>query len=549
MVLWSLALAQPPTDAISFVLIDRYANEAPDAPGSVDPADPQAWHGGDLAGVLAHLDDLRGGVWLSPVWAARTEPAGPWGAFHGYWTADPTRVEPRFGTEAQLVELGRQLRSEGRELWLDLVLNHVGYDTPWVTAHPDWFHHHGDIVNWGDPIEAVTHDVHGLPDLDQDNPEVYAALRDAALHWVRTVRPTGFRIDAVRHLPPGFLARLRTELRQEDPTLQFLGEFFEGDPAKLAERQREDQLDRVFDFPLHYALQDAVCRGKPARLAEVLAQDVLYDDPASLVTFLDNHDVPRIRSVCAGDLDAVARALALLLTLRGSPSLTWGTDAGLEGAEEPTNRADMDFEHRPLLPLIDDLLRLRAENPALGRTAPVQVLEVSSQHVVLGRPADRSATLVLTGARSYALPAQRGCEDRVLTGVAGFRALEGPVPANAVGLRLCPGPPQPALPHRGEPVVTRLWTAHRVVGAGTRLGGWNPAEGLDPVRGAVRVPAHVGDVLTYKILTPGVDGWQWPVGGNRDLLVERCDVVDAWVEAWTVWDLHPAYRERCASTQ
>ena len=58
-------------------MVDRYANGDPTNDGAVNRADPAAFHGGDLQGVIDHLDDIQGlgftTVWLSPVWKMRTE--------------------------------------------------------------------------------------------------------------------------------------------------------------------------------------------------------------------------------------------------------------------------------------------------------------------------------------------------------------------------------------------------------------------------------------------------------------------------------------------
>jgi glycosidase len=520
--LLATALAAEPA-ALMFVLVDRFADGRADAPGSVSPDDPQGWHGGDLQGVLDHLDEIVGdGLWLSPIQQTRTEPVGPWGAFHGYWTTDLHRLEPRLATEAELVALSDGLRAEGKELWLDLVTNHVGYDAPLLAEHPDWFHHHGDIVDWSDPVQVVTHDVHGLPDLDQDHPDAYAWLLEGASRWVRLARPTGFRVDAVKHVPEGFLARLRDDLRELDPELQLMGEVFDGDPFALAARQRADRLDRVFDFPLHYALKDAVCDNDPGRLAGVIALDGVYDDPSSLVPFLDNHDVARIRSVCHDDLDAVARALALLLTSRGTPMITWGTAAGLQGAEEPDNRADMVFEPQPLRPAIDALLALRRAHPALGRRAATRVLWVDPQTVVLGRRADdEQAMIVLTTDRAHRIAPPSDARAWVVQGVEG--PVEGGggellVPAGAVGIVVGPDLGLAEVFEGSQPLRTvRLPVpeGHVLVGASERLGRWDPARGHPSVEGWVSLEVPRGEVLEYKLVGRRSDGsWDWPDTGN-----------------------------------
>jgi len=512
-------------DLLYFVLVDRFADGR--AEGEVHPQDPQGWHGGDLQGVLDHLDQIPGsGLWLSPIQQARTEPVGEWGAFHGYWTTDLHQLEPRLATDAELKQLGSTLKADGKELWLDLVTNHVGYDAAIIEQHPDWFHGLGDIENWGDPVESVTHDVHGLPDLAQENDEVYAWLLAGATKWVTLAQPTGFRIDAVKHVPEGFLARLGDDLRKVDPELQLLGEVFEGDTYALAARQRVDRLDRVFDFPLHYALKDAVCGGDVGRLAGVIALDAVYDDPSSLVGFLDNHDVARIRSVCGDDLDAVARSLALLLTLRGTPCLTWGTESGLAGAEEPANRADMVFEPQPLRPALDALLALRGAHPALGRTAVTKVGRVESELVVLGRQGKgQQAVLVLTGAEGTRWVLPEGAEAWVVSGVEGPVEVEGDLVLGphqvgiAVSADLGIGDWFEAEPP-ARTVHLEVPTGSVLVGASERLGRWDPAKGVASVEGFVSLTVPRGEVLEYKIVGKKADGsWAWPDTGNAVMRV------------------------------
>jgi len=522
---WLTSAAAAPPDALYFVLVDRFADGRSDPSHPVDKSDPQGWHGGDLKGVLDHYDAIPGGgLWLSPVHRARTEPIGEWGAFHGYWTTDLMELEPRLATEAELTALSTRLRADDKELWIDLVTNHVGYEAPLVTEKPDWFHHNGDVTDWNDPVEVVTHDVHGLPDLAVEKPEVYAHLLAAATKWVEVARPTGFRVDAVRHLPEGFFAKLRADLRKVDPELQLLGEFFEGDPEKLAARQRVDELDRVFDFPLHYAIKDSVCGGDLGRLASVIGQDGVYEDPSSLVTFLDNHDVARIRSVC-GDLDGVARALAVMTLVRGTPCITWGTESGLDGAEEPANRADMVFEQQPLRGALDGLLALRREHEVLGRFAPTRVLSVGEEHVVLARRTEeRTAALVVTGEqpKSWALKELGSdCRGWLVTGAEGPRELEVGgtlvVPAKGVGVAVCEGSASGAVARafRADPpevsVTLDVPEGMVLVGTGPLLGRWDPAKGLAKST-TLKVPA--GTVLEYKLVGRSDDGWVWPDSGN-----------------------------------
>ena len=519
-------------DVVYFVFVDRFADGRPDAPGTVDRADPQAWHGGDLQGVIDRLDHLQdlgvGGVWLSPITQARTEKIDEWGAFHAYWVEDLGAVEPRLGTMDEARALSAELDRRGMGLWLDIVYNHVGYDTPLTTEQPDWFHHNGDILDWNDPVQVVTHDVHGLPDLAQENPEVYAHLLDASLFWLRELKPTGFRVDAVRHLPDGFLARMGDALRAEsEGGFEMLGEVFEGHAGALAARQRSDKLDRVFDFPLHYAMKDVFCGDQHlGRIASTLSQDRAYTNPKALVTFLDNHDVSRIRSACGEDRDRMARAVAFLLASRGTPCLTYGTEAALSGAEEPANRADMVFEGEGTDPemhaLLKALMDLRAQSPAL-RDGTTVIEQATATSLVVRRDTEAERAWIAVNLGDAEVPGPAGLPEDAhgwwVSGATAPVAATDRVPPDSVAIWLAPNPKAKPTP---DPVPWTLTltdeadTPTRLVGAGDALGNWNPDAAPAFTDGTLTLTVPHGDVLAFKLVRQNANGsWTWEDRSDR----------------------------------
>ncbi|MCK6502574.1 glycosyl hydrolase [Myxococcota bacterium] len=546
----------PPAELIYFALVDRFANGDPGndqaSPGpAVDLADPQAWHGGDLAGLRQHLDHIQAlgatTLWISPVFRTRTAPIGQWGAFHGYWQWDPLSVEPRFGTREELEGLGRDLQARGMGLLLDLVTNHVGYDAPLERAHPDWFHGAPSIEDWSDRRQLEDGRVHGLPDLDQDHPEVAAWLHQVAATWQDLPGLRGYRVDAVRHVPNTFLAELGGAVVARDPGAWWLGEDFTGDVGELALSQRTGGFTHVFDFPLHYAMTEVFCDdAAPARLASVLGQDGRYARPEGLVTFLDNHDLPRIRSRCHGDEGRVFRALAFLLTARGVPALTWGTEAGLEGAHEPHNRGDMRLGTTALGQWIGRLAELRASYPAL-RTGAARTTRLEPDLVVLARVHGAQAALVAVNrgpqSRPVDLPPPLSAM-RVVhhlaqggEGLPGSSATPGgaawpeetrEVPARGIAVWVLEGPADPWPTGEVDLAVEVAGAPEgqvRLVGADPLLGTWDPARAprLDCAggrcRGTLRVPQ--GTVLEGKPVHLGADGTvTWADGANRAVLAE-----------------------------
>ncbi len=524
---------------IYFILVDRFANGDPRNDGLTDPTDPSAWHGGDLKGIAAHLDHLAGlGVrtlWLSPLAKSRQEPFFGHGAFHGYWVEDHRALEPRFGDWEDLRMLTGAARARGMHLMLDMVLNHVGPDAPLAKSEPMWFHRRGPIANWDDPRELVDHDVRGLPDLAQERQEVAAYLIDASQLWLTRAQPAGLRLDAVRHVPLSFWARYTAAMRAHaGPELLLLGEVYDGNPGVLAQAQREGGFTHLFDFPLYFALKDVFCDDAPlTRLAAVLSADASYADPSRLVTFLDNHDLPRILSACHGEVSRVLAALTAQLTARGVPALTYGTEMGLQGDAEPLNRADMRFQTTPVSAEITRhlraLLHARHQEPVLAH-GDTRVLMVERDFLVMLRRSAAAGALVALNRGSA--PRQVTLSD----------ALAGSVRDALTGRDLDPSalsvPPHAALVANlaaAPPAKTSQREVHwRVFGLGARtqvvvaglgpsLGHWRPEAGVVL---SAQGPTHEGSstlpasaVYELKLATRDAGATRWETRPNRYLFV------------------------------
>lgn len=540
------------SEVIYLVMVDRFANGDPSNDHLLQPDDPHGWHGGDIQGIRDQLDHLESlgvtTVWLTPVTAARDEKVGEWGAFHGYWMSDPTAMNPRFGTVADLRALSDDLHDRGMRLVADMVWNHTDYAAPIRQQHPEWFHHRGDIEDWNDPIQRVTGAVHGLPDLAQENPMVRAWLREAATAWVDRAGLDGLRVDAVGHMPRSFLVHMNRALdaharARGNPTgIWTLAEDFTGDPLALAETVHESGFDAIFDFSLHYALVDVACKGAdPLRLASTLSLD-RHGPPASArVTFLDNHDLPRVASVCGTDPAGQARrdaALLLLFALRGTPCLTWGTEAGLEGLHEPGSRGDLPLDrldHRS--PLIATLAQLRKSRPAL-HSGTDRITAAGPGYLRLERRSGTDTAIVDVIGEHFD-PASLPPLPPGLRADTVWWALSTPAGEPSTGLHsaMLSAPPRRPPPTPGpwtvrvtlgqtdpaeaelpslQPHRLELRVSHapergtlRLVGSDPLLGGWRPSEGLAPVEGTddrFSVVLRDGDVPTFKLVLLEPDG-------------------------------------------
>ena len=366
---------------------DRFCRGGSGRPGALPwrhgPVTNAERFGGDLAGIAQKLPYLAGlgvnGLYLNPIFAARS--------FHKYDTTDYTRVDPDFGTEADLQELVRQAHANGIRVMLDAVFNHCGPGfAPWRdvvekgpgSAWRDWF-----FVNRWPVEEGRTDDGRyfsfsfhgGMPKLNTNHPAVQDYLIGLCEDWVRRYDIDGLRFDVGNEISHAFLRRLRVRLKALKPDLYLLGEIWHDAPAWL----EGDEYDAV----MHYPLQSAVRRffedeSLPARAfgwqaGRCLAAYVPQVSAAQF-TLLDSHDTIRLRSRVRSE-DEFWQQLAALFTLPGSPCVYYGTELALEGGRDPDCRRCMPWDEldtdagRARLDAMRSLIALRRTEPDLQGSA------------------------------------------------------------------------------------------------------------------------------------------------------------------------------------
>ena len=112
------------SDAIYLITPDRFANADPNNDSfenlnekSIDRSDNYARHGGDIVGVIEHLDYIHDlgftAVWPQPMLINDMAH----GSYHGYAITDLYQVDPRFGTLEEYQKLSQELKTKGHETY------------------------------------------------------------------------------------------------------------------------------------------------------------------------------------------------------------------------------------------------------------------------------------------------------------------------------------------------------------------------------------------------------------------------------------------------
>jgi glycosidase len=360
-------------DVFYLVTPDRFANGSPanDCVAALDECADRsragARHGGDLEGVIRHLDYLADlgvtALWLNPV----LENAGR-ASYHGYAATDLYRIDPRLGTNADYRRLVDEAHARGLKVVFDHVNNHIGIRHPWVDDPPraSWLngtredHLRGQHFKlslwdaWGDPatVDRLTRFwfTDSMPDLDQRDPYIARWLIQNTIWWIEYAGLDGIREDTYPYPDQAFMRDWVRAVLDEYPGFNIVGEIWEPPSAYLAAWQAgspvpgalDTGLPTVMDFALAEAMRSYMAgEAGLSGIYAVLAHDILYADPSRLLTFFDNHDMSRGYLVSGDDPRRAQQMLAILLTTRGIPQLLYGTELGMVAGESHVElRAD-----------------------------------------------------------------------------------------------------------------------------------------------------------------------------------------------------------------
>jgi alpha-amylase len=120
-------------EVIYQILVDRFANGDPqndiiDGVGT-KPGQLARFQGGDWRGIeqrLGYIQRLGATtIWISPI-VDNVQRTDYQDGYHGYWAADFTRINRRFGSLSDLRSLVRTAHRRGVKVIIDVVTNHAG---------------------------------------------------------------------------------------------------------------------------------------------------------------------------------------------------------------------------------------------------------------------------------------------------------------------------------------------------------------------------------------------------------------------------------------
>ncbi|MBN1667224.1 MAG: glycoside hydrolase family 13 protein, partial [Anaerolineales bacterium] len=394
------------------------------------PPQEQGYQGGDLLGIVDHLDYLKdlgvNALYLNPIFSSASN--------HRYHAYDYFEVDPLLGGNAALRELLDAAHARGIRIVLDGVFNHASRGF-WAFHHIlengptspylDWFL----VRDW--PLRPYSNgpglpanydawaNMPALPKFNTNNPGVRDYLFEVARYWI------DFGIDGWRLDVPGdidddaFWQEFRRIVKTANPEAYICGEIWHEARRWL----QGDQFDAVMNYIFTWNAL-AFCGSEMLRqdwyhehlplqplTANQFASNIeqmynLYDWEINYaqMNLLDSHDMPRALYLMGEDKSALRLSAILQMTLPGAPCIYYGDEIGLSSAGDPYCRQAFPWQAEQqwdweLLSFYRDITALRHAHPVL-RTGSLRFLHARDHVLVYQRQLDDGrAFIILNTAR------------------------------------------------------------------------------------------------------------------------------------------------------
>ncbi|HEY6142335.1 MAG TPA: glycoside hydrolase family 13 protein [Flavobacterium sp.] len=361
------------SDVIYLLMPDRFSNGNPNNKNDAsmtekyDRKAPEGRHGGDIQGIINHLDYIKElgatAIWSTPLCEDNDTAC----SYHGYAQSDVYKIDPRYGTNEDYLRLASEMHKRNMKLAMDYVTNHWGLEHWMIKDLPtkDWINQFENYTQTNHK-RTLAHDIHAskidtkncfdgwfvpsMPDLNQRNPLVLTYLIQNAIWWIEYANLDGFRVDTYNYAEPDAIAKWTKAITDEYPNFNIVGEISMRQQAQLSYWQKDSAIGKiqnfnsylpsVMDFILSDKLlsvfnedDDSWSRGI-SRIYDTFSNDFLYPNPNNLLIFVENHDTHRLNHIYNNDIRKYKMAMAIIATVRGIPQLYYGSEIGMDGNKD-----------------------------------------------------------------------------------------------------------------------------------------------------------------------------------------------------------------------
>jgi len=327
--------------------------------------------GGDLQGIIDKLSYLHtlgiNVIYLNPIFESPSD--------HKYDTSDFMKIDPGFGTLETFQTLVADANKDGIRLILDgafedtssdsIYFNQYGtYNTTGAyqsmkSPYFSWY----TFYNW--PGSYADFAGYTFMPVLNDNTSVenyfFKKPNSVAEYWLQA-GAGGWRFDSAdnssANLSPSYWRALRTAVKSAYPNSVIIAEPSNWTSDEVSDLMG-DEWDGVMNYRFREPVMDFFAQGRgansptgPMKATQFLDTEMglldEYPRPAILssMNLVDSHDTIRILTALQGDQQALRLVAMYQMTWLGAPTILYGDETGIQGADANVARATFPWSHQ-----------------------------------------------------------------------------------------------------------------------------------------------------------------------------------------------------------
>ncbi len=342
--------------------------------------DSMSFFGGDAEGIREKLPYLKqlgvDHIYLTPFYRSQSN--------HRYDVDDYYSVDPRFGSNDDLITLSSDMKGLGMDMIIDMVFNHSSTrferfvealnnpkskDREWytfLTANPEVFQGRWPLRNGKRMAQyEAFKDFGGMPKLNHSNSGVLQMMLDVMNFWNDRLNVSYFRYDVADSIDISAMEYVINEFRKKNPVNGYIAEVW-CLPFLFTKR---GPYDSSMNYPLRELILNLVQGKISARKfnREILRMKLLLGDRvmSRMMNILGTHDTERVITRL-GSKEASLLSYAILFLMDGMPTIYYGDETGLQGGKDPDCRRSFpwtDLDHE-MIGKFTELSKVRRDHPS-----------------------------------------------------------------------------------------------------------------------------------------------------------------------------------------
>ncbi len=324
-----------------------------------DRLNPVGIHGGDLNGITTNLDYIQQlgmtCIDLLPVMESNLMSM----SYQRNGITDFYKIDARLGDINSYQQLIYESRKRGLKFIQNMVFHQTGKYHDWYVSKPNSSFFYADNLKYKSTNNYILNDPYAseydkerafgewseinMPSLNQNDRILKKLLIQYGIWWLESSQADALKIDKIEHNSVGFLSQLFSSLSQDFPNLSIVADSNpeqNGNALSWQDIALRSGIDKknihITDYELASTLSNAFSIFEDSQegvynLYAALTTDSKYTNAFGNIVMADNHQLSRLYSNADKEIDQAKMMAGYILTTRGIPSITYGTEWLLDG--------------------------------------------------------------------------------------------------------------------------------------------------------------------------------------------------------------------------